>query len=244
MSLKIKELPETERPYEKLELYGEKTLSNAELLAIIIKSGTKEETSVQIAQKILNLNYDPQMGALNFLKDVTLEELMQIKGIGKVKAIQLKALCELANRMSKPSNYKKIQIKSTEQLAKLVMEELRLEKREFVKLFLLNTKNEILKNMDISIGGTNFANVNMKEIISETLKIKAPKIILVHNHPTGDPTPSEADIHYTDKLYNAAMMFDIELMDHIVVGGSNFRSVFLETAKLAELARKKQKNEK
>ena len=114
MSLKIKEIPETERPYEKLELYGEKALSNAELLAIIIKTGTKEETSVQIAQRILNLNYDPQMGELNFLKSITMEELMQIKGIGRVKAIQIKAICELAIRMSKPSNFKKIQIKCTE----------------------------------------------------------------------------------------------------------------------------------
>ena len=151
MSLKIKEIPETERPYEKLELYGEKTLSNAELLAIIIKTGTKEETSVQIAQRILNLNYDPQMGELNFLKSITMEELMQIKGIGRVKAIQIKAICELAIRMSKPSNFKKIQIKSTEQLANLVMEELRFEKREYVKLFLLNNKNEILKNIDTAI---------------------------------------------------------------------------------------------
>lgn len=238
MSLKIKELPETERPYEKLELYGEKTLSNAELLAIIIKSGTKEETSVQIAQKILNLNYDPQMGTLNFLKDITLEELMQIKGIGKVKAIQLKAVCELAIRMSKPSNYKKVQVKSTEQLAKMVMEELRLEKREFVKLFILNTKNEILKNMDISVGGTNFANVNMKEIISEALKIKAPKIILVHNHPSGDPTPSKADITFTDRLYNAARMFDIELVDHIVIGNMKFKSIFVETKKMVEEIKK------
>ena len=238
MSLKIKELPETERPYEKLELYGEKTLSNAELLAIIIKSGTKEETSVQIAQKILNLNYDPQMGSLNFLKEISLEELMQIKGIGKVKAIQLKAVSELAIRMSKPSNYKKVQIKSTEQLAKLVMEELRLEKREFVKLFLLNTKNEILKNMDISVGGTNFANVNMKEIICEALKIKAPKIILVHNHPSGDPTPSKADITFTDRLYNAARMFDIELVDHIVIGNMKFKSIFVETKKMVEKIKK------
>ena len=238
LSLKIKELPETERPYEKLELYGEKTLSNAELLAIIIKSGTKEETSVQIAQKILNLNYDPQMGNLNFLKSIALEELMQIKGIGKVKAIQLKAVCELAVRMSKPSNYKKIQVKSTEDLANLVMEELRFEKREYVKLFLLNNKNEILKSMDAAVGGANFANVNMKETIGEALKIKAPKMILVHNHPTGDPTPSRLDITFTDKLYNAAKMFDIELMDHIVIGDMNFRSVFAEIKKMAEKIRK------
>lgn len=234
MSLKIKELPETERPYEKLELYGEKNLSNAELLAIIIKSGTKEETSVQIAQRILNLNYDPQMGDLNFLKELSLQEFMQIKGIGRVKAIQLKAVCELAIRMSKPSNYKKIQIKSTENIANLVMEELKFQKREYVKLFLLNTKNEILKNIDVAVGGTNFANVSMKEIIGEALKIKAPKIILVHNHPTGDPTPSQMDIKFTDKLYNAAKMFDIELLDHIVIGNMNFRSVFVETQNLVE----------
>ena len=234
MSLKIKEIPETERPYEKLELYGEKALSNAELLAIIIKTGTKEETSVQIAQRILNLNYDTQMGELNFLKSITMEELMQIKGIGRVKAIQIKAICELAIRMSKPSNFKKIQIKCTEQLANLVMEELRFEKREYVKLFLLNNKNEILKNIDTAIGGTNFANVNMKEIIGEALKIKAPKMILVHNHPTGDPTPSKADITFTDRLYNAAKMFDIELIDHIVIGNMNFKSIFVETKKMIE----------
>ena len=238
MSLKIKEIPETERPYEKLELYGEKTLSNAELLAIIIKTGTKEETSVQIAQRILNLNYDPQMGELNFLKSITMEELMQIKGIGRVKAIQIKAICELAIRMSKPSNFKKIQIKCTEQLANLVMEELRFEKREYVKLFLLNNKNEILKNIDTAIGGTNFANVNMKEIIGEALKIKAPKMILVHNHPTGDPTPSKADITFTDRLYNAAKMFDIELIDHIVIGNMNFKSIFVETRKMIEKSKR------
>ena len=232
LSLKIKELPETERPYEKLELYGEKNLSNAELLAIIIKSGTRDETSVKIAQKILNLNYDPQMGDLNFLKGMSLEEFMQIKGIGRVKAIQLKAVCELAIRMSKPSNYRKIQIKSTEHVANLVLDELRFEKREYVKLFLLNTKNQILKCIDIAIGGTNFANVSIKEIIAEALKIKAPKIILVHNHPTGDPTPSQMDIKFTDKLYNAAQMFDIELLDHIVIGNMKFKSVFVETQKL------------
>ena len=234
MSLKIKDLPEEERPYEKLELYGEKNLSNSELLAIIIKSGTKEETSVQIAQRILKLNYDPEMGELNFLKSMSLEELMQVKGIGRVKAIQLKAVCELAIRMSKLSNYKKIQIKSTEDIANLVMEELRLEKREFVKLFLLNTKNEILKNVDVAVGGTNFANVNMKEIISEALKIKAPKMILIHNHPTGDSTPSMMDIKFTDKLYNAAKLFDIELLDHIVIGNQKYSSVIKETQKLAQ----------
>lgn len=245
LSLKIKELPETERPYEKLELYGEKELSNAELLAIIIKSGTKEETSVQIAQRILNLsNNDPQMGNLNFLKDVSLVELMKIKGIGRVKAIQIKAICEIATRMSKPSNYKKIVIKSTKDIARLVFDEMRFKKQEIIKLILLNSKNQILKIMDIAVGGTNFANVNIKEIVSEALKIQAPNMILVHNHPTGDPTPSKVDIQFTDKLYNATRMFDIELLDHIVIGDNNYKSVFLETQKLVHNIKNKQEKER
>lgn len=238
MSLKIKELPEAERPYEKLELYGEKVLSNSELIAIIIKSGTKEETSVQIAQKILNLNSDPQMGELNFLKSMSLQELMQVKGVGRVKAIQIKAICELAVRMSKPTNYRKIQIKNTSQLANMVLEEMRFEKREIVKLFLLNSKNEILKIVDIALGGTNFANVSIKEIIYEAVKIKAPRIILVHNHPTGDATPSKMDINFTDKIFSAAKLFDIELLDHIVIGNNDFKSVFLETEKLVKNMKK------
>ena len=228
MSLKIKELPETERPYEKLELYGEKVLSNAELLAIIIKTGTREETSVQIAQKILKLSNDPQMGELNFLKNMALEELKQIKGIGKVKAIQIKAICELAIRMSKPSNYKKVRVLSSEHLAGMLMQELRFEKREYVKLILLNNKNEILKIINISQGGTNFANVNIMEIIGEAIKIKAPKMILVHNHPSGDPTPSKADIKITDEIYNAARIFQIDLIDHLVIGDGKYRSIFVE----------------
>ncbi len=228
MSLKIKELPETERPYEKLELYGEKVLSNAELLAIIIKTGTREETSVQIAQKILKLSNDPQMGELNFLKNMALEELKQIKGIGRVKAIQIKAICELAIRMSKPSNYKKVRVLSSEHLAGMLMQELRFEKMEYVKLILLNNKNEILKNINISQGGTNFANVNIMEIIGEAIKIKAPKMILVHNHPSGDPTPSKADIKITDEIYNAARIFQIDLIDHLVIGDGKYRSIFVE----------------
>ena len=141
MSIKIKQLPETERPYEKMELYGENALSNAELLAIIIKTGTKEESSVTLAQKLLSLNPNPKSN-LDFLKEMTIEEFMNIKGIGKVKAIQLKAVGELAKRMSTPSNYQKIKIKKPEDIARLLMEEMGLEKQEHVKLIILDNKNE------------------------------------------------------------------------------------------------------
>lgn len=224
MTLKIKELPETERPYEKLELYGEKALSNAELLAIIIKTGTRDETSVQVAQKVLKLN-DTQDG-LNFLKDLTIEELMQIKGIGKIKAIQLKAVSELAVRMLAPTNYKKVIIKQPYDLAKILMEEMRLQKREIAKIVILNNKNEILKIKDIAIGGTNYANLSIKDIMAEPIKMKAPKIILVHNHPSGDPTPSKQDIEFTNMIYDVATTLEIQLLDHLVIGNQKYTSIF------------------
>ena len=225
MSIKIKELPELERPYEKLEIYGEKTLSNAELLAIIIKTGTKEETSVQLAQRLLNLN-NSQEEDLNFLQNLSIEELTQIKGIGKVKAIQLKAIGELAVRMFKTSNYKKVTIKEPHDLAKILMSELKFQRNEIVKLVILNNKNEILKIQDIASGGTNFANVSIKDIMSEPIKMKAPKIILVHNHPSGDSTPSAQDIKFTNQIYEAAELLGIQLLDHIVIGNMNYTSIF------------------
>ena len=225
MSIKIKELPEAERPYEKLELYGEKALSNAELLAIIIKSGTKEETSVQLAQRLLKLN-DTEGEDLNYLQSLSIEELTQVKGIGKVKAIQLKAVGELAIRMFKTSNYKKSIIKEPRDLAKILMSELKFEKNEKAKLVILNNRNEILKIKEIASGGTNFANVVIKDILSEPIKIKAPKIILVHNHPSGDSTPSKQDIMFTEQLYEITKLMDIELVDHIVIGNMNYTSIF------------------
>jgi len=151
LNLKIKNLPISERPYEKLELYGEKTLTNAELLAIIIKSGTKENTSVELAKKILNLNNDKDKENLNFLREISLEEFMRIKGIGKVKAIQLKAICELSIRMNKPSNYKKVQIKEPKDIANIFIDELRFQRKEILKLVILNNKNQIMKIIDLAL---------------------------------------------------------------------------------------------
>lgn len=221
--MKIKELPISERPYEKLEMYGEQSLSNAELLAIIIKTGTKEETSIQVAQKILNLNGNNQSQDLRFLQDVSISEFSSIKGIGKVKAIQLKALCELVKRMSRPVKNLKVKIKSGQDVANLLMEEMRYEKREIVKLILLNSKNNILKIVNISYGGSNFAMIEPKEVLAEAIKTGAPKIILVHNHPSGDSTPSNSDYHMTDRIYECAEIFGIQLLDHIIIGDRNIR---------------------
>ena len=129
--MKVKELPISERPYEKLEMYGEKTLSNAELIAIIIKCGTKDESSVSIAQRILALEKNGENN-LSFLQNVSIQEFMSIKGIGKVKAIQLKAICELTRRMSKPFDTSQTQINSPKDVARILTNEMRYEKREVV----------------------------------------------------------------------------------------------------------------
>lgn len=216
MTIKIKQLPESERPYEKLELYGEKMLSNAELLAIIIKSGTKENTSVELANKVLSLlegkstttsehenkrvlqskitceesnqsmSYKniKRNNSLQCLQEISLEEFQKIKGIGKVKAIQLKAVCELARRLAQPVDKKNIKIKSSVDVAELLMDELRFEKVEYVKLLLLNAKNIVVRVIDVSKGGVNSAIVEPKEILQEAIKAGVPKIILAHNHPS------------------------------------------------------------
>lgn len=225
MTIKIKELPESERPYEKLEMYGEKMLSNSELLAIILKSGTKEKTSIELANEIISIN---NIKSLKHLQDVTIEEFKSIKGIGKVKAIQLKAICELAKRMSRPNNEIKVQIKQPQDIVDLVMDELRFEKREIIKLIILNTKNIVLKSIDISIGGTSSAQIEPKEILAEPIKIGAPKIILIHNHPSGDSTPSISDFSVTKRICEASELLGIQLLDHIVIGDGNYTSIFSE----------------
>lgn len=226
MNIKMKELPISERPYEKLETYGAESLTNSELLAIIIKTGTKEDTAVGLAQKILKLNDGTNKEDLSFLQDISITDFMRIKGIGKVKAIQLLAVCELAKRMNKPINKKYIKINNSNDVAKLLMNELRYEKREKAKLILLNSKNIILKIKDISYGGTNFAMIEPKEILNEAIKMGAPKMILVHNHPSGDTTPSKSDFNITDKIYEASELLGIQFLDHIIIGNNKFESVF------------------
>ncbi len=226
MSVKIKELPNSERPYEKLEMYGEKMLSNSELLAIIIKTGTKYETAVDLAKRVLNINHSNKKDNLNFLRDISIEEFMAIKGIGKVKAIQIKAVIELSNRMSRPINELKVRIKNSKDVFKLFTYEMQNEKRELVKLIILNIKNEVVKIIDVCTGGTNFAVIGPKDILIEPIKINAPRIILVHNHPSGDPKPSQSDYLVTDRIYEASQIMGIELLDHIIIGKNSFESIF------------------
>lgn len=223
--MKIKDLPLSERPYEKLELFGAEKLSNAELLAIIIKTGTKEKSVITIAQEILKLQNENNCSNLRFMQDLSIADFMKIKGIGKVKAIQLKAICELTKRISRPINYQ-IKIRNSKDVASLLMPEMRYEKREIAKVLLLNCKNLVLKIVDISLGGANFACLEPKDILTEALKLQAPKIILVHNHPSGDTTPSKSDFNITDRIYEAAELMGIQMLDHIIIGDGTYESIF------------------
>ena len=225
MSIKMKELPISERPYEKLEMYSSNSLSNAELLAIIIKTGTREESSVTIAQKILKLNKE-QKDNLKFLQNISINELTKIKGIGKIKAIQLKAVAELNKRMSRPILDNKVKITCPQDVANLLIDELKNEKREIVKVLILNTKNIVDKILDVSYGTANLAIVTPKDVLAEAVKMEAPKIILVHNHPSGDPMPSKADMEFTDRLIAASKLLGVELLDHIVIGHDSYESIF------------------
>lgn len=223
--MKMKELPPSERPYEKLEMYGAHTLSNAELLAIIIKSGTKEESSIHTAQKILSMK-NKNSDSLRFIQDTSIEEFMSIKGIGKVKAIQLKAVCEIAKRFSRPIDNTHIKITCAKDVANLLMDELRYEKKELVKVIILNTKNIVVKIVDICLGNDNSAIIKPREALVDAIKMGAPKIILVHNHPSGDTNPSKSDVEFTKRVEEAASIIGIKLLDHIIIGDSKFESIF------------------
>ena len=220
--LPIKQLPLSERPYEKLEMYGEKFLSNSELLAIILKTGSKNQTAIALAQNILNKNGKE---SLRSLQEISLKELQSIKGVGKVKAIQIKAVCEIAKRMERPLN-KNITIKEPKDVANLLMNELRYEKREIIKILILNTKNNLQKIVEIGTGKISSATFDIKQIFEEIIKIGMNKFILVHNHPSGDAMPSAKDVDITKKIMEASQLLDIQFLDHIVIGDGVYQSIF------------------
>lgn len=220
MSLTIKEIPNLERPYEKLKMFGADKLSDSELLAIIIKNGTKDENSLQIASRVLNL-----VNKLSDLQNLSIKELTKIKGIGEVKSIQIKAICELTKRMDNENKISKIKINRGKDVYNLLEKEMCFEKQEIVKVLVLNNKNEVVEIKDVVKGSNNYANFTINNIISENIKLQEPKLILVHNHPSGDPSPSKDDIKATSNLIDACNLVGIKLLDHIIIGYNKYVSV-------------------
>lgn len=221
--MKIKDLPVSERPYERLEKYGPEMLSEAELLAIIIKNGTKEKTAIQVAQEVLSCDYESK--GISFLRDFSIEQIASIRGIGKVKAIQLKALGEIATRLSCRAETKKAKINTPEDARNLVMAEMKDLKYEVIKTILLDTQNQVLRVVTNSVGALNSVSIEGRDLFKEPIKSSAAKVILVHNHPSGNVMPSKNDINFTQKMYEIGNMLGIEIIDHIIIGGRDFCSL-------------------
>lgn len=216
----IKELPETERPREKLYNYGPKALSNEELIAIIIRTGNKEDTAIDLARRLLSKD-DRGLVAL---RDTTLQELMETKGIGKCKAAQILAAIEIGKRINYLDALSKVKINEPSTIANLFMDEMRYLQKEHFRILLLDTKNQIITTEEISIGTLNASIVHPRDVFRAAIKRNANSIILIHNHPSGDPTPSNEDINITRRLLEAGNLMGIKVLDHIIIGDNKYIS--------------------
>ena len=223
--LGIKEIPYEDRPYEKFEKLGPKVLTDAELLAIVIKNGSKELNCIDIARTILSKHENGLYG-FEYLKEASLDELMLISGIGKIKAIQLKALVELSYRINSINGFEnRIKITCPMDVYTLLKNDIGFKEIEEVKVVMLDSKCYVKGVVTVSVGATNKSTVSLKEILSEPIKRLCNSIILVHNHPSGDTTPSRQDIILTKKILDYAKLFEIDLLDHIVIGKNDYTSI-------------------
>lgn len=220
-SLTMKERPVLERPYEKLELYGAKSLTNAELLAIILKTGTRTETALDVAQRLL-IECVGDDGGFTFA-NVSLEELKTINGIGRVKAITLKAVFELACRFNM-SEKDKVFLGKTSLLAGYIVSKLANEKQEKFMVVGLDNKSRLVRSDIIAIGNSNLVSLSKKEVFRMPIECGCTYLAIAHNHPSGDPTPSYDDIQTTLDLINTSKLLDIKLIDHIIVGNGKYIS--------------------
>lgn len=218
----IKELPASERPYEKFLSLGASGLSDADLLAIIIKTGTKDKSAVDIAQEILSGRH----GNLLNLYEMSYDELIQVSGIGQIKAIQLKSVAELSMRISKAKRARSIRMNTPVTIADYYMEQMRHLQQEVVICAYFDVKSRFLGDKFISKGSLSSSVVDISSVMRTALEKNASKIVLLHNHPSGDCTPSKDDIAVTDRLAEGSRIFSIELCDHIIIGDNEYYSFY------------------
>jgi len=219
-SITLKDVPKEERPRERLLKYGAENISNQELLAILLVSGTRDETVLQLAKRVL-MHFE----GINLLRDATIEELTAIRGIGMAKGVQLLAAIELGKRMSNFKQEDKYFIRSPEDGANYVMEDMRTLKQEHFVVLFLSTKNQVIHRKTIFIGSLNSSIVHPREVFREAVRRSAASIICIHNHPSRDPTPSKEDIHVTKRLVESGKMMGIEVLDHIIIGNRKYVSL-------------------
>lgn len=220
LNMKIHDVHEADRPRERLLRQGAKSLSNQELIAILLGTGTKHESVLAVANRVL-LTFEK----LHNLKFATLEEMTEIKGIGEAKAVLLLAAIELGRRLASKEGEQRYTIRSPEDAANFLMQDMTsLQQEHFVVLF-LNVKNQILHKKTIFVGSLNASIVHPREIFREAVKRSAASIICAHNHPSGVPTPSTEDIDVTTRLYEAGKIVGVDLLDHVIIGDHQFISM-------------------
>lgn len=219
-TLMIRDFPENERPRERFEQSGSESLSNHELIAILLRTGTKDESVLQLSNRLLT-SFD----GLRLLKDATLDEITAIKGIGKAKAIQVLAAVEIGRRISNLAYDDRYVIRSPEDGANYVMNDMRFLSQEHFVCLYLNTKNQVLHKQTIFIGSLNASIVHPREVFKEALRRSAASVICLHNHPSGDPQPSREDIEVTKRLVESGKIIGIEVLDHLIIGENKFVSL-------------------
>lgn len=216
----IKNLPESERPYERFRTLGAKALSDAELLAIIIKTGTKEMTSLDLARNLLS---ECQGNLLN-LYELSYEQLLDIRGIGPVKAVQLKAVAELSRRIARTNRGYSLSLGSPASIADYYMEEMRHHRKEVFAGAFFDAKCNFLGDSIITTGSVSKAVVSPMELFRKALLRSAVMVVILHNHPSGDPKPSENDISLTKQVEQGAGLLGLTLADHIIIGDNRYFS--------------------
>ena len=220
-NFKVMDMPKNERPIEKLLYLGAESLTNSELLAIILRSGVRGENVISLSQRILS-----KLGGLYGILDVSYEDMISIKGIKNTKASQILALSELVRRIGTlKSKQDRIFINSPKDVAKMLMREMTGINQEILKVIVLNVKNQVIRVRDTFKGSLNTSIVHPREIFCEAIKIGGASIIICHNHPSGDPTPSNEDINITLRIKESGKILGIQLIDHIIIGNNKFISL-------------------
>ncbi|NLZ48515.1 MAG: DNA repair protein RadC [Clostridiales bacterium] len=219
-AIKIMDLPLNERPRERLFRYGPENLSNSELLAIILRSGSKGENIIELCNRILI-----ETGGLNGLLTSNAQDFMKLKGIKKAKAAQLLALAEISKRFRSYKSGEEYSVNSPSAVADLVMESMRTLKQEVLRIILVNTKNRVILMKDVFVGSLNTSIVHPREVFIEAIKRNAASIIICHNHPSGDPTPSNEDVNITHRLTECGKLIGIQILDHIIIGNGSYISM-------------------
>ena len=219
----MKQIPKDERPYEKCVRLGAQSLTDAELLAVLLRTGTVGSPSVHMAEEILSLSKD-RKGLLG-LHTLSLAQLKSVKGIGTVKAIQIKCIGELSKRIAQTTARKGLQFTQPGTIADYYMERLRHEDQEVLLCMMLDTKNQLLGEKEITRGTVNATMISPRELFLAALQFRAVHILLVHNHPSGIPEPSGDDITVTRQIRRAGEMLGITLLDHIIIGDHCYTSM-------------------